>query len=237
MGKLRSPNCPTMTLMEALDRGRKVYSEEHTHAADRKVIAEDLGYSGISGASATAIGALRQYGVLEGRGDGLRISDDAVAVFELPKDSADYFAALRRMAFRPALFEEFHEQFGDRLPGEANLRHTLIKKGFLPATADEVIRTYRDNLTLVNEQPAGYNQREEEQKPMQEAEQSLYISPSKAAKMMPKPLATQVLAISIPRNLSVDIAVKGDELKREDIAKIKSQFNRWIEGLEEAFEE
>jgi hypothetical protein len=31
--------------------------------------------------------------------------------------------------------------------------------------------------------------------------------------------------------------VRGDELKREDLAKIKSQFNRWIEGLEEAFEE
>jgi hypothetical protein len=31
--------------------------------------------------------------------------------------------------------------------------------------------------------------------------------------------------------------VKGDELKREDLAKIKSQFSRWTEGLEEAFEE
>lgn len=50
-------------------------------------------------------------------------------------------------------------------------------------------------------------------------------------------LATQVLAISIPRNFTVDIAIKGDELKKEDLTKIKSQFNRWIEGLEEAFEE
>jgi hypothetical protein len=53
----------------------------------------------------------------------------------------------------------------------------------------------------------------------------------------PAQLATQVLAISIPRNLSVDIAVKGDELKKDDLAKIKSQFNRWIQGLEEAPEE
>jgi hypothetical protein len=47
----------------------------------------------------------------------------------------------------------------------------------------------------------------------------------------------QVLAISIPRNFTVDIAIKGDELKKDDIPKIKSQFNRWLEGLEEAFEE
>ncbi len=52
----------------------------------------------------------------------------------------------------------------------------------------------------------------------------------------PTQLVAQVLAISIARGLSVDIAVRGDELKKDDIAKIKSQFNRWIEGLEEAFE-
>lgn len=28
----------------------------------------------------------------------------------------------------------------------------------------------------------------------------------------------------------------GDELRKEDLTKMKSQFNRWIEGLEEAFE-
>jgi hypothetical protein len=30
--------------------------------------------------------------------------------------------------------------------------------------------------------------------------------------------------------------VRGDELKKEDLTKLKSQITRWIEGLEEAFE-
>jgi hypothetical protein len=50
------------------------------------------------------------------------------------------------------------------------------------------------------------------------------------------PLLTQALVVSIPRNMRVDISVRGDEIKKEDLAKIKSQFDRWIEGLEEAFE-
>jgi hypothetical protein len=50
------------------------------------------------------------------------------------------------------------------------------------------------------------------------------------------PLLTQAIVISIPRNMKVDVSVRGDEIKKEDLAKIKSQFNRWIEGLEEAFE-
>lgn len=49
-------------------------------------------------------------------------------------------------------------------------------------------------------------------------------------------LLTQTLSISIPRDLKVEIVVRGDELKKEDLTKIKSQFYRWIEGLEEAFE-
>jgi len=162
MAKGRSPNCPTITLQEALDKGRKVYTEEHTHPADRKVIAEDLGYSGLSGASATLIGALRQYGVLEGRGEGLRISDDAVTAYEMPEGSPERTEAIRRLAFQPALFEELRSQYGDRLPGEANLRHLLIKKGFLPATADDVIRTYRENLELVGSTNQEYNKAEDQ---------------------------------------------------------------------------
>jgi hypothetical protein len=51
-----------------------------------------------------------------------------------------------------------------------------------------------------------------------------------------KQLLSQELVISIPRKFRVNVDVLGDELKREDLARIKSQFTRWIEGLEEAFE-
>jgi hypothetical protein len=62
---------------------------------------------------------------------------------------------------------------------------------------------------------------------------SLFSRPSRLTR--PRPLS--LAPVDAPRNLSVAIAVKGDELTREDFAKIKSQFSRWIEGLEEAFEE
>jgi hypothetical protein len=55
-------------------------------------------------------------------------------------------------------------------------------------------------------------------------------------KKLGTPLLTQTLVVSIPRNFVVNVAVQGDEIKKEDLAKIKSQFARWIEGLEEAFE-
>lgn len=61
---------------------------------------------------------------------------------------------------------------------------------------------------------------------------------SKAAdKFRNAPLLNQTLVVSIPRDFKVQIDIRGDELRKEDLAKIRSQFNRWIEGLEEAFEE
>jgi hypothetical protein len=247
----RSPNCPGISLRDALQRARKIYEEEHTHPADRLVIAKDLGYAGISGASATTIGALRQYGVLEDAGDGLRISEDAVAAFELPETSDGKHDAMVRMAFNPPLFNELRAQFPNSLPGEANLRHVLIKRGFLPKQADDVIQAYRENFELVGGAVTEYNKAGEVMKEtVSSSPETLGVglirelgdgkSPGQALMNLGKkwgaPLLTQALVVSIPRNFVVNIAVQGDEIKKEDLTKIKSQFTRWIEGLEEAFE-
>ncbi len=157
MAKQRSPNCPQIPFLEAASRARLIYAREHTHPADKNVIAEDLGYTSISGASLSMIGALRQYGLLEASGEGLRISDTAVDFFELPGDSKDKKRAVLKMAFRPALFHELWKQYEGKPPSEANLRHTLIKKGFLPKTAEEVLRVYGENFKLIEDGDMEYN--------------------------------------------------------------------------------
>src|SRR4029077_4483905 len=114
--KQRSPNCPQIPFLEAATRARLIYAKEHTHPADKHVIAEDLGYTSISGASLSMIGALRQYGLLEAAGEGLRISDTAVDFFELPEDSRDKKRATLKMAFRPALFNELWRLYEGKPP-------------------------------------------------------------------------------------------------------------------------
>ena len=162
MAKQRSPNCPQITFMEAATKARAVYSKEHTHPADKNVIAEDLGYKGLSGPALSAIGAMRQYGLLEPSGEGLRVSETAVDYFELPEDSEDKTRAMLKMAFRPALFGELWREYREKPPSESSLRHTLIKKGFLPKTAEEVLRVYGENFKLVGEADLGYNDSQDE---------------------------------------------------------------------------
>lgn len=165
MAKLRSPNCPQISFLEAAARAQLVYSKEHTHPADKNVIAEDLGYTSISGASLSMIGALRQYGLLEASGEGLRISDAAVDFFELPDGSAERRRAVLKMAFRPALFNELWKQYEGKPPSEANLRHALIKKGFLPKTAEEVLKVYGENFKLIENEETEYNTEQDASRP------------------------------------------------------------------------
>jgi hypothetical protein len=163
MAKQRSPNCPHITFLEAASKARSVYAKEHTHPAEKETIAEDLGYTSISGASLSAIGSLRQYGFLEPSGDGLRISDTAVDYFELPDGDPQKKHAAMKMAFRPTLFNQLLKQFEGNPPSDANLRHTLIRQGFLPKAAEEVLGVYKENFKLVDSGEVGYNVSEEEQ--------------------------------------------------------------------------
>jgi len=157
MAHQRSPNCPQVSFGEAIEKGRKVYEKEHTHPAAKTVVAADLGYSSINGRSLSLIGALRQYGILEGTSEAMRISDDAVSYFELD-DGTEIQAAMSRMILKPPLFAEMKQQFGSPIPSEANLRHWLIKKGFIPKAADDVIRVYKANIELAGGEESGYSE-------------------------------------------------------------------------------
>src|SRR4051812_44259513 len=108
MAKHRSPNCPQIPFSEAIEKGRRVYEKEHTHPANKTVVAQDLGYKGLSGRSLAALGALRQYGILEGTGEALRISADAVAYYEMDNGPQKQ-EAIKRMIFSPSLFAELRE--------------------------------------------------------------------------------------------------------------------------------
>ncbi len=134
-----------------------VYEKEHTHKADREVIATDMGYAGLNGASAAVIASLRQYGLLERAGDAMRVSDDATTILELPIGDPERSAALQRLAFAPPFFAELNEMFGSKLPSDENLRLLLVKRGFSRNAANNLIRTYRDTLSLVKGEAESYD--------------------------------------------------------------------------------
>ncbi len=231
MATHRSPNCPQISFSEAVEKGRKVYAKEHTHPAPKAAVAEDLGYSSMSGRALSIIGALRQYGILEGPGEAMRITEDAVVFYEL-EDGTERNEALRRMIFAPPFFESLRQQFGESLPSESTLKHHLIKEGFLPKAADEVISVYRENIELVKNMPKRYTETVlvPEQPPMAAA--PIPVAYSAAPALPPSTPAGGVLSYSFPLSMeaTADLHIRG-KVSIDELDMLRDHIELTIKAL------
>jgi hypothetical protein len=110
---------------------------------------ELMGFNGKSGASSTALGSVRQYGLLDGTGDKTRISDLALAILE-PSSDEEKASALRQAAEHPDVFQAIRSRFNERIPNvDEPIRAFLIREmGFQKASAEETVRSLRDTQQL-----------------------------------------------------------------------------------------
>ncbi|MDT4966833.1 MAG: hypothetical protein QOJ64_1570, partial [Acidobacteriota bacterium] len=237
----RSPNYPSLTLEQAYEKVRKVYDEEHTHAAPREVVALALGYTSLNGASLSVIGTLVAYGLLEKVGTGnLKVSADTVSILELDEGHPKRQEALDRLAFTPKLFAELKETFGASPPSDINLKHFLIQdKAFLPKAAMDVIRVYRANLELVTEQTESYdsgagNLPKGAPPPMPEPQpQNTQIIPPIQAPNSSKGVHEFSFPLSFQRDVKAVITIYGDKLQRRDLEFLKRKVGDLLEGFDE----
>jgi hypothetical protein len=163
MSKQRSPNYPQYSLPVAIEKVRAVYRALHTQSADIEKVILPLGYNSLSGSSRRAVSALRQYALLGGAGDALRVTNTAVTILERQPGHPDRITALKKAAFSPTLFHEISQTFGFELPESEDLRIFLVNKGFSRTAVSEIIDTYRDTLELVTKEGGEYDKQEDEQ--------------------------------------------------------------------------
>lgn len=149
-GKTRSPNYPAFSLEEAIQRLKIIYEKQQRYPATREVLAQLMGYKGLNGASATVVSALSKYGLLEGHGDTLRVSELGQDLALHRTGDPEYSAALQTAAFMPAFFQELRDQHPTGLPHDHSLRATLIKRGFNAKAIDSAVRAYRDTMEFLN---------------------------------------------------------------------------------------
>lgn len=250
----RSPNYPSLTLREAIERVRKVYDAQHHYPATKDVVAQNLGYGGINGKSLGLIGALKRYALLQADGENLRVSDDAISILELPEENPERTAALWRAATATPLFNDLYSTYGDKLPKDSLLRHELIKRKFLPKAADEVIRIYRDNLDLVTPQTSEYNagdsggdEMPDERSNMQQSLPQHKNSQQSGLELHPKPAplfekspplsAKGVYEFRFPlsfqRDVSAVITIYGEKIKRRDLEFLQEKVSDLLKGFED----
>ncbi len=189
--KQRSPNYPAISLAEALIRLKPIYAKQRRYPAPRAVLAQLMGYSSLNGASATIVSALSKYGLLEGHGDDLRVSELGQDLMLHRKGDPEYTEALQAAAFMPAFFRELRDQYPRGLPSEHSLRANLVKRGFNPKAIDSAIRAYRDTIEFVDAETGDALSDAPEESPPEVAMQTQPIDRSVEARLnipdMPMP--------------------------------------------------
>ncbi len=146
--KHRSPSYPQMSIKEAIERVGLLYKAIGGHPTSREVIAKGLGYSGLNGTSATAISTLTKYGLIDGRGEEVKVSDRAMAILH-PHSKEEQLEALRSAALAPDLFQELASKFPGGAPHGELLRNYLLRNKFSPQAVDAAILAYKETIEFV----------------------------------------------------------------------------------------
>ena len=157
----RSPNFPSMPLGEAIEAIKKVHAAEGRSKMPRLSVVKPLGYTSINGRSLSVLGALKAYGLIDGRSDELRISQEGFTLANAPVDSDEYREALTTSFRAPPAFQRFTEE--DEGASADTLKWKLQKVGFQPDSAERLVRVYRDSRDLVNAAGGAYYTREPEE--------------------------------------------------------------------------
>jgi hypothetical protein len=240
----RSPRYPAVSLTVAINGAHLLWTKDKRTTVQGEALAKALGYKGHSGPARTLIGAMRQYGLLEKQGRGLRLSDRAILLITSPEGSEEQTAAIREAALAPDLFRDLYATHRGE-PVEAIKSYLKQRRGFTEPGAELAATAYRDTLSLValtGPGPRPGDSAAADQGPVfspaNEREHGVTSSaaPTGIGQKWNDSLLNQTLVVSIPRNFSVDVSVHGDRIGKEDLPRIKNQLDRWIEGLEDAFE-
>jgi hypothetical protein len=168
MAKVRSPNYPNLDLGAALEAVRPALKAENRNKMARSVLARHMGYNSLNGRALTKIGAVRAFGLIDGNGDDLKISDDAVTALVSPDKVGIVFRdALERLALKPQLFVDIKKQFPTTLPSEQNLAFWLVQQGYTQDAAGKAAKNYLATMRLVYDEPGAYNPPENTEDDMQ----------------------------------------------------------------------
>lgn len=148
--RVRSPRYPGYSLPKAVDFAERAYRGVHRSAVDSMTFLKEMGFAGRSGASATALGTVRQYGLIQGYADDTRVSDLALSIFE-PLSNSERIKALREAASSPTVFKQVYERFSGKLPNSNEaIRAFLVRElSFSSKAADECVSSLRDTEAYI----------------------------------------------------------------------------------------
>ena len=163
--RLRSPNFPYIGLREAVEKLAVIYSKDKLSATSAGVMLNHLGYKQAHGSSRRVLSALKQYGLLEEKGDGqFKVSNTGYEILHLSENDSRRIELLREAASMPYIFQDVIEEYKGDLPSDPTIKsHLVLKRGFSPDGAVVLLRALRETIEFARISSAEYTQQEKEE--------------------------------------------------------------------------
>jgi hypothetical protein len=119
--KPKSQPAPSYSLKECFENGRKLYEAYGRGEFSKTELASTLDISATSGPTTQRIFSLKEFGILGGSGESLKVSDDFIEMKSEDPSSGDFKKKAYECINRSALFKELIEAFNSKLPPTAAL--------------------------------------------------------------------------------------------------------------------
>jgi hypothetical protein len=219
MAKMRSPNYPALNLDQAVGALERLFAAEKRTPVDNNTAALALGFKALSGPARVAIGALRQYGLIEKTATGtMRVSDLAVRILHgTPEDKR---AALSEAALTPPLFQELYADRADGSEG-AIASYLVTKKEFHPDGARKAARAFRETMALAGGSASGYNGSRVAEEPEDT------VAQEQVQNALDKPVGSGqpgIFSMTVPfskGSIAVQVRVTGGALRPAHLARVR----------------
>ena len=142
---IRGLKVPSVGLEKAIGSLKTIYGRESRSSITRDVVAEHMGYkSSAGGAAMRALADLFKYGLLEGQGSQIIVSDLGARVAVCEEGTPEYARAVKEAAEKPALFAKLNERSkGGPITDRAVESYLQLDLKFSKKSAESAARVYR----------------------------------------------------------------------------------------------
>lgn len=140
----KSPTYPRISLQRAIDLSRRVYDSALTSSLDTPMALNLMGFKGDSGPSRAALASLKQFGLIDGRDQALKVTPLAQSILQ-PMAEDEQRNAIVSAGDNPAIYQSLRSNFGGRLPSDAVLKAFLLRNHQFSGTGAELlVKVFRE---------------------------------------------------------------------------------------------
>jgi hypothetical protein len=145
----KSPTYPRVSLQRAIELTRKIYDSALDSPVETTTILTLMGFQGESGPSRAALATLKQFGLVEGRDQSLRVTPLGQSIVH-SMSADEQRKAIVAAADTPQIYQTIKGHFAGRLPSDSVLEAYIVRNhGFSRAGALFLVKILRETENFV----------------------------------------------------------------------------------------